>query len=338
MARHTARDVQVLILSAPVVHELLPMAECMEVVADALRALARGEALNPLRWAVSLPRAEALLGLMPGALPGPAPFGLKAVSVFPHNRGTGYDSHQGVVVLFEPEHGAPVGLVDASAITEIRTAAASALATRLLARAEATELGILGSGVQARAHLEAMFLVRRIRGVRVFSPDAEQRRAFAEREARRHGVRVEAVATARDAVRGADIVCTVTSSREPVLRGEFLADGTHVNAVGACVPSARELDTAAVVRSRVFVDRRESALSEAGDLMLPIREGAIGEDHIVGELGELLLGRVEGRRASAEVTLFKSLGLAVEDLAAAERVLATARARGAGTRVEIGPG
>ena len=197
-------------------------------------------------------------------------------------------------------------------------------------------MALLGAGVQARTHLGAMHAVRSVRRVRVWSRDPERARAFAAGESRRSACPVEAVADARAAVSGADLICTTTSSREPVLLGDWIAPGAHINAVGACFAAWRELDTRAVVRSRLFVDLRESALHEAGDILIPRAEGAIGEDHIVGELGEALLGTVPGRRTPEEITLFKSLGIAVEDLAAAHAIYRTALERGAGTTLELG--
>jgi ornithine cyclodeaminase len=262
--------------------------------------------------------------------------GLKAVSVMPKNHGTEYDSHQGVVLLFEIEHGSLLAVIDASSITAIRTAAVSAAATDLLARADSSDLAILGSGVQARTHLEAMHAVRRLRRVRVWSRDHAHARDFAERESPRFACSVEPVAEARAAVEDAAIICTTTASREPVLQGDWIAPGAHVNAAGASIAAARELDTRAVQRARLYVDRRESALNEAGDFLIPRAEGAIGDDHIAGEIGEVLLGLVPGRRSADEITLFKSLGLAVEDLAAAHHVYTMALQSGAGTAIELG--
>jgi ornithine cyclodeaminase len=202
----------------------------------------------------------------------------------------------------------------------------SGVATRSLAREDAGDLAILGSGVQATSHLSAMKTVRPLRRVRVWSRDPERARAFAERESARHGLGVEAVDSVRSTVEGADLVCTTTAAREPVLEGAWLAPGVHINAVGACFRDTRELDTAAVRGARLVVDRRESALNESGDILIPRSEGAIGDDHIVGELGEVLLGRVPGRRSPAERTLFKSLGIAIEDLAAAHHVWRKAEA------------
>ena len=329
---------KVLIINQSEVRQLLPMAECIDVMADALKALARGEAILPLRPVLWLPEKVGAFALMPGYLGSIQAMGLKAVSVFPGNHGTEYDSHIGAVLLYETVHGQLLAIVDASAITAIRTAAVSGLATRLLAREDAGELALLGSGVQAKAHLAAMLAVRPIRRVRVWSRNGEHSQYFAERASRRHDIRVDPMTTVQDAVDGADIICTTTAATEPILRGEWIALGAHVNAVGSSVPFARELDTAAVVGSRLYVDRRESTINEAGDFLFPKQEGAIGDDHIVGELGELLLGTVEGRRSPDEVTLFKSLGLAIEDLAAAHHVYQKALEVGMGVAVELGGG
>lgn len=327
---------KVLIVNQTEVSLLLPMGECMEVMAQALSALARGEAILPLRPVLWLPEKVGALGMMPAYLGNIKAMGLKVVSVFPGNHGTEYDSHQGAVMLFETEHGRLLALMDATEITAIRTAAVSGVATRLLARADAGDLAILGSGVQARTHLEAMLLARPIRRVRVWSQNRDHAARFAERESQRHGVSVESSATAHEAVAAADIICTTTSAREPVLLGDWLMPGAHINAVGSSVAFTRELDTAAVVRSRLFVDRRESTLNEAGDFLFPKKEGAIGDGHILGEIGDLLLGRMQGRASPDEITLFKSLGLAVEDLASAYHIYQKALETGIGTAIELG--
>jgi ornithine cyclodeaminase/alanine dehydrogenase-like protein (mu-crystallin family) len=324
------------IINQAEVLQLLPMSECIDVMAEALKTLARGNAILPLRPVMWLPEKVGALGMMPSYLGDFKTMGLKVVSVFPGNHGTQYDSHQGAVMLFETEHGRLLAIVDASEITAIRTAATTAVATQLLARAQAGDLAILGSGIQARTHLEAMRLVRPLRRVRVWSRNLDHARQFAEREARRHGLQIEPVETAQAAVTGADIICTTTAARQPVLLGDWLAPGAHVNAVGSSVAFTRELDTAAVVKSRLFVDRRESTINEAGDFLFPKQEGAIGDDHIQGEVGELLLGTRPGRTSAEEITLFKSLGLAVEDLAAAHHIYQQALAKGLGLSVELG--
>jgi ornithine cyclodeaminase/alanine dehydrogenase-like protein (mu-crystallin family) len=323
----------ILVVSHSDVERLLPMDACIEVIAEAMRTTNLGGAVLPLRSVVWMPDRTGMIGLMPGFLGAPPSLGLKVVSIFPGNHGTGYDSHQGVVMLFDVQRGFPLAVMDASSITAIRTAAASGVATRALARADAGDLAILGAGVQARTHLAAMRAVRTLRRVRVWS----RNRTTAQRFADDSPVAVEVMETARAAVEGADLVCTVTSAREPVLEGAWLRPGAHVNAVGACFASWRELDTAAVVRARLIVDRRESTLNESGDFRIPKAEGAIGDDHIAGELGDVLLGRVPGRRSPDEVTLYKSLGIAIQDLAAAHHIYARAIATGGGILVPLGP-
>jgi ornithine cyclodeaminase len=327
---------QVLIINGKEVRQLLPMNECMDVMARALAALAHGDAILPLRPVLWLPDKRGALGMMPSYLGDVGALGLKVVTVFPGNHGTQYDSHIGAVLLFESEHGQLLAMLDASEITAIRTAAVSGVATRLLAREDAHTLAILGSGVQAKSHLAAMLVARQIDHVRVWSRDTENAHRFAEREAKRHGVAVEAVATAQHAVAGADIICTTTSARDPVLLGEWLEAGTHVNAVGSSVPFTRELDSAAMAKARLYVDRRESALNEAGDFLFAKQEGVIDDAHILGEIGEILLGSRMGRETRDEITVFKSLGLAIEDLAAAEYIYGKALTAGVGTAVELG--
>jgi len=319
------------------VESLLPMEEAIERMAAAFGALARGDAVQPLRSALWAGDRRGLLGTMPAHLDLPGGerlTGAKVVSVFPGNHAAGLETHLGFVLLFEAERGLPLAVVDAAAITAIRTAAVSGLATRLLARADAADLAILGSGVQARTHLAALCAVRPVARVRVWSRDPESARRFAAAASAEHGIAVEAVASAEATVAGADLVVTATAARQPVLEGAWLAPGAHVNAVGSCTPDARELDGAAVARARLFVDSRESALAEAGDLLLAIAEGAVGEDHIQGELADLVIGRQAGRGGEDEITLFESLGLGIEDLAAAHHVYVQALALEMGTPLE----
>ena len=310
------------------------MPEAIGAMEGAFRALAAGDARLPLRSIVWTPDRRGGLGVMPGYLP--AGLGAKVVSVFPGNHGTELDSHQGLVLLFEAERGRLAAAADATAITAIRTAAVSGLATRLLAREDAGDLAIFGSGTQARTHLEAMLAVRKIRRIRVWSRSEENARKFAARESAGRAVSIEVASSAEEAARGADLLCTVTSSREPFLRGEWLNPGAHLNAAGSSVASARELDAAAVARASLFVDRRESTVNEGGDFLLAKAEGAVTENHIRGELGDVLAGKVPGRRSADEITLFKSLGLAIEDVAAAEHVLRRAEAEGAGVHFDFG--
>lgn len=331
-----------LLVSHREVAGLLPMKACIDAMADAFRALATGDARLPLRQVVSLPGTPNLLALMPGQLGvnsrerHRSAVGAKVITVFPGNESTPLDSHLGVVLLFEAEMGRLLAIIDASSVTAIRTAAVSAVATRLLSNPDAGDLAILGAGVQAMSHLEAMRAVRTLRRVRVWSRTGERCVRFAGKAQQKLGVAVEVSESAEACVGGADLICTVTSSREPVLRGSWIADGAHINAVGAALPTARELDSAAVARSRVYVDRRESAMAEAGDILIPMAEGIFNADHVRGDLGEVLMGAAPGRESPGEVTLFKSLGLAIEDLAAARHIYEQGVALGTGVWVSLG--
>ncbi|MEW6735803.1 MAG: ornithine cyclodeaminase family protein [Acidobacteriota bacterium] len=327
---------KVLIINQSEVHQLLPMDACIDLMSNTLKTLASGDAINPLRRGMLLPEQAGLLAMMPGYMGNIHAMGLKAISIVPSNQGSQYDSHMGAVLLFETKHGSIQAIIDASSITAIRTAAVSGVATRLLAHEDASDLTIMGSAVQAHTHLQAMLLVRKIKRVRVWSRTYENARTFAERESKRHGITVEAVQDAQQAVKAADIICTTTAAEEPILYGKWIAAGAHINAVGSSIPFARELDTAAVVNAKLFVDRCESALNEAGDFLIPKKEGVINDDHIKGEIGEILLGQVTGRTSPNEITLFKSLGLAVEDIASAHHIYNKALELGVGSWVEFG--
>ena len=325
-----------LILNATEVKQLLPMAACIDLMAEALAALAREQVHQPLRMVVRPPDAAGLMGLMPAYLSGSRPaFGLKAICVFPGNPARGKDAHQGGVMLFDVETGEPLALMNASAITEIRTAAVSAVATRLLARQDAEELAIVGAGVQARAHLEAITSVRAIKRVRVASRTLDHAQAFAREMRSRYPFPVEAVATTEAAVRGADVIVTATTATQPILQRGWISPGAHLNAVGAVPPAAREIDSATVAAASLFVDQRQAAMNEAGDFLIPLHEGVIGPDHIRAEIGELLIGSHPGRTSSQEITLFKSLGLAVEDVAAAGYLYRQAQMSTVGTWLEF---
>lgn len=305
---------KVLVLSEHDVDELLTMEECIGVMEDALAALARGEVHNPLRQAIRAPGAPGLLGLMPAWRGGATPYyALKEVCVFPENPKRRLDTHLGAVILHSGETGEPMAIVNAAVVTAIRTAAVSAVATRLLAREDASVLAIIGTGAQGRSHRRAIPLVRTIREIRMCG----------------RGDSVE------DAVRGADIIVTATSSREPILRREWLSPGVHINAVGSSIASARELDSATVAAASFFVDRRESTLNESGDFLFAKRDGVIDDSHIRAEIGEILIGAANGRKSEDEITLFKSLGLAVEDLASAAFLYEKARREQRGAWIDF---
>lgn len=298
-------------------------------------AVSERRVVLPLRSVMVMPGELGMMGNMPGYLADPECFGVKLVSLIPRNKPPQYSSHLGLVLLFEAEHGRPVALLDAAEITAIRTAAASGLATRLLARPDAGDLALLGAGEQAQSHLTAMLAVRNLRRIRVWARDRDKAAAFARHEGERHGISIEVSDCVREAVTGADIICTLTKAREPILLGDWLAAGAHLNVVGSSIAATAEIDTPAVVRSRFFVDYRESTLNEGGEYLRALKAGAITPQHILGEIGEVANGSKIGRRSPDDITLYKSLGIAPQDLASAHHVLQKARAAGVGQVIEF---
>jgi alanine dehydrogenase len=323
-----------LLLNEDDVRSVLPMPDLIESMRDALAAYSSGRAQQPLRTVLELGEQRAFFGIMPASLGGTRGLGTKLVTVFPSNRDKGLPSHLATIVLLDPETGAVDALMDGRYITEARTAAVSAVSVDVLALPGAGTLALIGSGVQARSHLEAIACVRKLTDVRVWSPNGAHRVAFA-RDAQHVDAPVRAVGSVREAADGADLIVTATAATSPVLASEWVRDGAHICAVGACRPSHRELDAALVARSRLFVDSTTGALAEAGDIVLAITEQAITAGHIAGELGSLVSGTVEGRQDARQVTLFKSLGMAVEDVAAAHLACTRARAHGVGTRLAV---
>jgi ornithine cyclodeaminase/alanine dehydrogenase-like protein (mu-crystallin family) len=327
--------VEIRVLRGTEVRQLLPMAECVDLMHRTMIAVSERRVVLPLRSVMVMPGELGMLGNMPGYLADPECFGVKLVSLIPRNKPPQYSSHLGLVVLFEAEHGRPVALLDAAEITAIRTAAASGLATRLLARPDAGDLALLGAGEQAQSHLEAMLAVRALRRVRVWARDRDKAAAFARTEGARHGIVIETAATVPQAVAGADIICTVTKARDPILLGEQIAPGAHLNVVGSSIAATAEIDTSAVVKSRFFVDYRESTINEGGEYLRALKAGAITPQHILAEIGEVANGSKAGRLAPSDVTLYKSLGIAPQDLASAHYVLERARAAGVGQVVDF---
>jgi ornithine cyclodeaminase len=289
---------------------------CIPIVRQAMVAFSRGDTRQLLRSIIPLARGN-LFGIMPGALSAESAFGAKLISVYPENFSKGRQSHQGLVVLFEPESGAPVCVLHAGEITAIRTAAASAVATDALARADARRLAILGYGEQAATHARALGHVRPIESVRVWGRSPQRAQEFCARMGAELGIAFEHAGSVREAVRDADIICTVTAAAEPVLLGEWVRPGTHVNVVGSGVAGPAEVDTALVVRSRFIVDSREGVLSQGAEFLRARQSGAIDDAHIAGEIGQVLGGSVAGRRSAGEITLYKSLGHVVQDLSCA---------------------
>jgi alanine dehydrogenase len=325
------------------VRAVLSMPDLIDAMARAVAAYSSGGAVQPVRTTIEVNADPSFFAVMPASIVAPAAVGAKLVTVFPGNHARHLPSHLASIVLLDPATGGLVALIDGRFITEARTAAVSAVSVKHLARPEATVLAIIGSGVQARSHLDAIRCVRAISEVRVWSPtpahaDAfvQEARATSSKDARDGApLSIRATTDAATAVRGADLVVLATSSRVPVIRDGDVAAGAHICAVGACRPDQREMPTALVARARVFVDARVGALAEAGDLLLPIREGAFGENHVAGELGEVVLGRVAGRASASDVTIFKSLGMAAEDVVAAALVAERAKAAGLGRSFDL---
>jgi ornithine cyclodeaminase/alanine dehydrogenase-like protein (mu-crystallin family) len=286
------------------------------IVREAMIAFSRGETKQMLRSILPLSERR-LFGVMPGALGERRAFGAKIISVFAENAAQSRQSHQGVVVLFEAESGAPVCVVDAGEVTAIRTAAASAVATDALSRADARRLTLLGCGEQAATHLRAIAKVRRIERVTVWGRSREKAEAFAERNRGPIGAQVNVSATVEEAVADADIICTLTAATEPILRGAWVKAGAHVNVIGSSYAGPAEIDNELVARSRFIVDSREGILRQGAEFLCAKEAGVIGDEHIAGEIGEVLAGTVEGRRSAEEVTAYKSIGHIVQDLATA---------------------
>ena len=305
------------ILNREAVAESLSHAECIEAVEVAMRAVSRGDTIMPLRRYLDIPGRGGKFTLMPGYLGEPCTFGVKIVSKYPRSADSPHGSHVGAVMIFDSEEGIPLALLDGNELTAIRTSAASALATRILARPDGATLAILGTGTQARHHIQALSCVRPITEVRVWGRTGAHARRLLRLLALPAPVTARVCGSAREAVEGVDLVCTTTSAAEPVLEGKWLAPGCHVNLVGAAIAGSAEADIDVVTRSRFFVDYRASAMDQAGELLAAIRDGVVSELHIAGEIGDVLAGRVAGRRNDEEITVYKSLGVAAQDLAAA---------------------
>ena len=305
-----------LIFESAQVFGKLPMSTCISVVKDAIAGLAVGKSSQPLRTLTTLPDGN-LFGFMPVWLGRDDYFGAKIATVFHANTGTGYPTHMGYVMLLESVHGSVCALADAAAVTQIRTGAVSGLATSLLARQDAHTLALIGAGAQARSHLEAILCVRDIDIVTVYDQDTGRAETFAQDMSARFHLPIHVCPDAAAAARDADIICTVTSCKTPILDASMVKPGAHINAVGAYTRTTREIATDLVARSRLYADYMESILKEGGEFLIPKAEGVIDESHIVGDLGGLILGTVPGRADGSQITLFDAHGLAVEDVACA---------------------
>ena len=327
-----------LLLTETDVRRVLPMADLIDAMAAALAEYSGGRVVQPVRSVLSIGAERNVFAVMPAALDDPPAAGAKLVTVYHRNHVRGLPSHFATIVLTDYETGALTAVVDGRYITEARTAAVSAVSVRLLARPDARVLALIGSGVQAQSHLNAITRVRKLHEVRVWSPTAAHRRAFvadARNRERAGRARLVECESASAAVRGADLIVLATSARTPVIDDADVDDGAHIAAVGACRPAEREMPTALVKRARLFVDSRAGAFSESGDVLLPMAEGGFGPDHIAAELGEVAASRATGRTGPGEVTIFKSLGMAVEDVVAARLAVERARAAGLGQSFDL---
>jgi ornithine cyclodeaminase len=321
------------------VKAVLTMDDLIETMASALRRFSTGRVAQPVRTVISI-QDDAFFGTMPALAHDPSALGAKLVTVFGGNAARGLPSHLASIVLLDPQTGALLALLDGRYITESRTAAVSALSSRLLARKTAASLAIIGSGVQARSHLEALARVHRLRQVTVWSPSKAHRDEFVVEATKgpHTAYTISAVDHAGEAVVGADVIVLVTSSPTPVIESGWVKPGAHVISVGACRPTQREMDPALVARAKLFVDSRAAALVESGDVVIGMQEGHFGADHIVAELGELVPGTPDAtpyERRDTDVTIFKSLGLAVEDVTAADLAYRRAVERGIGTELVL---
>jgi ornithine cyclodeaminase/alanine dehydrogenase-like protein (mu-crystallin family) len=323
---------KVRVLNAAVIRQLLTMDRCIQLMHRAFEMVAAGEAILPIRQGFRTPDGRGLLGWMPGYIANPQWLGIKVISVY-ENFGTPFGSHQGMVLMFETGHGSPVAVLDARTITAIRTAAATAAATDVLAPAAVRSLGIFGYGEQAHTHLDALLRVRPFERVWIWGRNLERARQFAARASEEHATPVGAIPDARDAAQ-ADVMCTLTGASEPFLRGAWLRPGQHLNLIGSGVPTAAEADEQVIARGRLFVDSRENAMALAGEFVRAKAQGLVTDDAVVGCVGDVIRGTTSARQAPSDITIFKSVGMACEDLMAADFVCSEAMRLDAGVLVD----
>jgi ornithine cyclodeaminase len=323
---------ELLVIDRESVRRLLSLKDCIPLMRQAMIALSAGRTQQLLRQIIDLGEGR-LFGVMPGAAE--ETFGAKLISVFPGNTARGLQSHQGFVVLFDPQTGAARCVLHGGEITAIRTAAASAAATDALAGPGASRLAILGTGEQAWMHARAIPLVRPVRQVRIWGRSHERAEALAVRLWPELNVQIRVCRAAREAVEDADLICTTTSAAEPVLENTWVADGAHVNLVGSSYAGPREVDDALVARGRLFADHRDGVLRQGAEVLHAIEAGLIGEDHVLGEIGQVMSGELAGRLSEADVTIYKSLGAIVQDLVSGWRIYRRALEKGAGTKASF---
>jgi len=322
------------VINAELTRQLLPMDECIDAMSEAMEAASAGTVSIPPRSTLPLSDGSGVFVLMPGSSMAIDCYGAKIISAHGNNPERGLPVIQGFVTLFDHETGAPICIVEGAEITAIRTAAVSGLATRLLARENASSCGILGAGVQARTHIEAMCAVRPVKKILVWGRDFEKTQLFAEQQSRRIGMEVKATKEAAEAS-ACDLVCTVTASNEPVVSGDWVQEGAHINLAGSHSLSTREADTKLISKSAVYIDLMESLMNEGGDVMIPVKEGAINIDHVVGEIGNLIMGKIEGRSEDRQITIYNSLGVTAQDLFAARHIYHSARSQDLGVDIDF---
>jgi len=317
------------------VERLLPVAACVDVMRGAMQQTSRANVTLPIRQFIPIPDTSGKLAVMPGTLGTPACFGIKLVCKYDRPHGDPLGTHVGMVMLFDSDKGIPLAMIEGSSLTAIRTSAASALATDILARENASRVAIIGNGEQAMRHTHAMRAVRKVEHFTVWGRDSERTNAFAAKVFRETGVETVAARTVEAAVAEADIICTTTSAKQSILFGQHLKAGQHVNLVGAAIPTAAEADDEAVARSRFYVDYHDAAMAAAGELLGAISRGVITADHIVGEIGAVIDGAAPGRGDDNEITIYKSLGVASQDLAAAHAIWKMAEAENSGASIDL---
>lgn len=324
-----------LVLSEKEIQKLLDVEELIQALEQAHIQFSAGKAVMPVRQVIPLPQIKGRITSMPAYLSEDKALGMKVVTYFQENPKQDLPAILATISLYSTETGKIVAIMDGSYITAIRTASASAMATKVLANPETSVLGILGAGVQARTHIQALCKIRRIGKIKIYSPSGKSGLRVKEELEMEVGVKIEAVGNAEEAVREADLLVTVTTAKEPILKAEWLKPGAHINAVGSHRPDLREIDGATMKRARVFVDSREAIMAECGDVLLAVKEGAISGNHISAEIGEVLAGKKAGRSSAGEITLYKSVGIAIQDVAAAQLIYQKAIERKVGVKVEI---
>lgn len=324
-----------LFLSEKQVQSLIEIAELISTLENAHVQYSTGKAVMPVRLVVPLPQIQGRITSMPGFLNENKALGMKVVTYFQENPRRNLPAILGTILLFSAETGKLIAVMDGSYVTAIRTACASAMATKALANAETPVLGILGAGVQARAHIEALTQVKKIERIKIYSPSGASAAGIKKDLEPAMTIAIEATASAEDAVRDVDLLVTGSTAKEPIVKSAWLKAGVHINAVGSHRPDHREIDGATVARAKVVVDSREAIMAECGDILLAIKEQAISENHVHGEIGEVIAGTKPGRMSASEVTLYKSVGIAIQDVATANLVYRKALKRGVGTNVEI---